>query len=88
MEVMLDIKNIPKAMQPTTNDVILFNGKTWYLTTREALLKEAYDLLKECKNNCEKSLNEIKAENNEFKRTTADQMKRLVELVEKLYEGK
>ena len=54
MEVILDIKNIPKAMNPTHNDVVVFNGKTWYLTTKQDLLEDAYKLLAEATEELEK----------------------------------
>ena len=49
MEVVLDIKNVPKVMNPTVDSVIVFNGKNWYLTAKENLLKDAYELIKEAK---------------------------------------
>lgn len=84
MEVILDIKNVPKAMNPTENDVIIFQGKTWYLTTKESLLADAYKVLEECKAELEK----IKAENAEHKRTVAKQLYDMSELIKKLYEVK
>lgn len=80
-QVLLDIKNVPKVMKPTQNDVVVFNGKEWYITTKESLFAEAYDLIGQCKQELEK----LKKENSEFKKSVAKQIVDLSGLVEKLY---
>jgi len=40
MKLGLEIKNPKKAIKPTKNDVIVFDGKEWYVTTKEDLFKE------------------------------------------------
>ena len=82
MDVMLDIKNVPKVMKPTQNDVIVFNGKEWYITTKESLLVDAYKLIDECKAELEK----LKKENKEFKTTVNNQLKIMSDAIKKLYE--
>lgn len=84
MEVMLDIKNVPKAIKPTKDDVIVFDGKTWYITSKESLFKEAYKLIDEAKAELEK----MRKENKEFKTKVATQLYEMSELIKKLYEGK
>lgn len=80
-EVLLNIKNVPKVMKPTQNDVVVFNGKDWYITSKESLFAEAYKLIGECKAELEK----VKKENSDFKKSVAKQLVELSELVEKLY---
>ena len=82
MEVMLDIKNVPKVMKPTENDVIVFNGKQWYITTKESLLKDAYKLIEEAKQELEK----LKKENKEFKSSVSSQLVIMSDAIKKLYE--
>lgn len=82
MEVMLDIKNVPKVMNPTQDNVIVFDGKKWYLTTKESLLSDAYDLLQECKS----ELESIKKENKEFKSNVSTQLIKMSNAIKKLYE--
>ena len=82
MEVLLDIKNIPKTMNPTVEQVIVFDGKSWYLTTRESLLKDAYELIEKAK----EELENLKRENQEFKVKVASQLYEMSELIKKLYE--
>ena len=82
MEVMLDIKNVPKAMNPTQDSVIVFDGKTWYLTTKQDLLEDAYKVLKKC----QEELEEIKQENREFKSNVSSQLVIMSDAIKALYE--
>lgn len=82
MEVILDIKNVPKVMNPTVNSVIVFNGKDWYLTSKESLLKEAYELVEEAKQSIEK----LKEENTKFKSDVATQLQTMSDAIKLMYE--
>ena len=42
MKIALEIKNMKKAIKPSINDIIIYDGKDWYITTKEELFKE-YD---------------------------------------------
>ena len=81
MEVVLDVKNVPKIMNPTKNDVIVFNGKQWYLTSKESLLEEACQLVEEAK----KELENSRKENKEFREKVARQLYEMSESIKKLY---
>lgn len=82
MEVVLDIKNVPKVMNPTVDAVITYDGKKWYLTTKETLLTDAYKLIEKAK----EELENIKKENKDFKTEVAHQMYEMSEIIKKLYE--
>lgn len=84
MKVALDIKNMSRLIKPTENDVIIYDGKQWYVTTKGDLLKEAHDMVEECR----RTLNEIKAENQEFKRQTSKDINDLVDTTRKLLDLK
>lgn len=43
MKIALNIKNMKKAIRPANDDVIIFDGKDWYITTKETLFKEYQD---------------------------------------------
>ena len=54
MQVAFTVKNTSKALKPTTDDVLIYDGKLWYVTTKKDLFKE-YDTrfeekLRECNN--------------------------------------
>lgn len=84
MRVALDIKNMSKIKNPTANDVIIYDGKRWYVTTKEEILKEANDLLLECK----ETLEQLRAENQEFKRQTSKDILEITDTTKKLLELK
>ncbi len=84
MRVALDIKNLSKLKEPSTNDVIIYDGKQWYVTTKDDILKEANDLLLECK----EELAKTKRENQEFKQQTSKDILELTDTVKKLLELK
>ena len=83
MEVILDVKGVSKVMNPTQDNVIAFDGKKWYLTSKESLLADSYKILKETKQELEK----IKAENQEFRQKVAKQLFDMSELIKKLYKA-
>lgn len=70
MRIALDIKNMSKLKRPTVNDVIVYDGKEWYITTKSDLLKEANNLLAEC----QKTLEQIKKESKDFKQQYKNDM--------------
>ena len=83
MQVILDIKNVTKTFDPKEGYVIVSDGKQWYVTTKEVLLKDAYKLINECK---EELLN-LKKENADFKLETAKQIKAMSDLIQALYKN-
>ena len=84
MEVVIDVKSIPKVMKPTVDDVIVYDGKKWYLTTKDSLLKEANDLVKKANS----ELARIKEENANFKKEVANQLSTMSKAIKGLYEVK
>ena len=84
MRVALDIKNMSKLKNPTENDVIVYDGKQWYVTTKDEILKEANDLLLECK----KTLETLRKDNQEFKRQTSKDIIEITNTTKKLLELK
>ena len=68
MRVALDIKNLSKLNQPTENDVIIYDGKRWYVTTKDDLLKDANNLLLKC----EEVLKTMRKEFEAFERKSSE----------------
>ena len=40
MKIYLDVKNPGKVVKPTRNDLVIYDGKNWYVTTKDDLLAE------------------------------------------------
>ena len=70
-----------KTLKPTCNDVMIYDGQDWYVTTKENILKDANTLLEQCKN----ELDTLKKENADFKVDIAKQLLEMSELIKKLY---
>lgn len=62
MKVALDIKNMQKLKTPSENDVIVYDGEKWYVTTKDDILKETNALLDEANG----TLTAMRKENAEF----------------------
>ena len=43
LKVGLEIKNGSKIFKPKKGDVVIYNGKEWYVTTKEDIFKEYQD---------------------------------------------
>ena len=70
VKVGLNIKNGSKVFKPKQGDVIIFDGKDWYVTTKEDLFRE-YDQKFTQKL---EELNEKVEEMQEFKEEISDKM--------------
>lgn len=84
MKIALEVKNTSRAIKPMTNDVIIFDGKIWYITSKDEILKEANKTLEECKEQLENSKKEYAL----FKKEVATQLLEMSELIKSLYSNK
>lgn len=84
MKVVLSVKNNSKVIKPIENNVILYDGKQWYVTTKEKLFEEWTSLLNECNS----KLEDLEKQNTEFKKEVSSQLKEMTELIQKLFETK
>ena len=77
MQVVLTVKNTSKVLKPTKDNVLLYDGHMWYVTTKADLLKETNDLLKEC----QETLEALKQQNLDFKAEVASQVKQMSDAI-------
>lgn len=84
MEVTLEIKNISKIMKPKEGDIILYDGKTWYVTSKEELFKWFSDKVDELEN----AFANLKKDNNDFKVGISQQMSDMSNVVTQLFNEK
>lgn len=77
MHVIMDIKNMSKITKPSVNNVILYDGKTWYVTTKQELFKE-YDAKL-------KKFDEVLEEMKKLKKEVASQLMEMSDFIKKLY---
>lgn len=84
MNVNLNIKNLSRLKEPKKGDVILFDGKEWYITTKDDVLQDAKILLDKCNEKIEL----LEKQNNEFKAKTSRDILEITETIKKIYELK
>lgn len=87
MKIVLDVSNCKKSIKPSKDNIIIYDGETWYVTTKKDLFQE-YDehfseKLSECENKieeCNKKINEM----NEFKKDIASQILDMEEIIKNI----
>jgi hypothetical protein len=79
MKIGLEIKNISRAIKPKKDDVIIFDGKEWYITTKKDLFKEYEDKI-DAKL---EQFNKMIASNADFKKEISGQMVEMSETIKK-----
>lgn len=87
MKINLEVKNPGKALRPSKNDIILYDGKQWYVTTKEELFREFYNRLEAKEKQVDHKLRECDdkiVEMNEQRRKNAEQIIQFGEIIEGL----
>ena len=84
MKVALDISNLSRAKTPEKNDIILFDGKKYYITTLKDILTPIYAKLADY----EMILSKMKVENDNFKKETAKSIIEIAKTTKKIMEEK
>lgn len=86
MKIALEVKNGARIMKPSKNNVILFDGKEWYVTTKQDIFAE-YEMKIEAKLNALQALiDELAADNEAFKSEVSNDILAINKIVKKLYE--
>lgn len=79
MKVALEIKNGNRLLKPRKDDIIIFDGKSWYITSKS-------DIFAEYETKMNEKIAEIEQTNQEteqFKREISSQMVTMSEIIEK-----
>lgn len=87
MKIGLDVKNPGKALKPSKGDVMLHDGKQWYVTTKEDLFKEFLLRLETKEKEVDRKLKDCDdkiKEMNEQRKKNAEQLIQLGEIIEGL----
>lgn len=80
MKIMLDVKNMSRAIKPSKDDIMMFDGESWYITDKKSVLGEAFELLEQSK----EELESLKKENEDFKKEIAKQMLEMSEIIKEI----
>ena len=80
MEVAFEVKNMSRAFKPKQDDILIYDGKTWYITTRKELFKEYETHFDEKIAECNEKIREM----NETKAEIAQQMLEFGEVIKQV----
>lgn len=84
MEIAFTVKNTSKALRPTKDDVLIYDGKMWYVTTKQDLFREYDQKLAELTEEKE----QMRIELNDFKADIARQMLEYGQLIREVITNK
>ena len=79
MKIGLEIKNASQVFKPKKGDVILFDGKNWYITTKEDIFREYEEKVDSKITEVNNELNELRA----YKAEVSKQIKKMAEAIRK-----
>ena len=85
-KISLDVRNVKKIIRPTRNDVILYDGKEWYVTTKEDLFKDFNDRIEEREEEFEKRMKKLNDALKEFEQIKVDNAKQIAAMSKTLRE--
>ncbi len=84
MKTVLTIKNLSKMKTLKSDDMVLYDGKNWYVTTKEAIFKEYQEKVDKELAALKKEKDDLKASNDEFQLNVAKQINEMSSLIEQL----
>ena len=84
MEIAFTVKNTSRALRPSKDDVLIYDGKMWYVTTKQDLFSE-YD--KELAKLIQEK-EQMRIELNDFKAEMARQMLEYGQLIREVITNK
>ena len=79
VKVGLNIKNGSKIFKPKAGDVVIFDGKDWYVTTKEDIFREYEEKVDSKLAQVDEELKEME----EFKQEISSQMVEMSETIKK-----
>ena len=88
MKIALDVTTNRKLLKPSKNDVIIYDGHQWYITTREDIFNEYETRINFLIDALAQKTDELEADNRAFKEQVAQQMIEMSELIASLISAK
>ena len=84
MKIVIDIKSSSKTQSFNKNDVILYDGKQWYVTTMESLCDNLEKKYNETISKLEKTIYRLEKNYADFLLSYNEQNAKLLPIIEKL----
>lgn len=95
MKLLINVnKDGGKILKPSREDIIIYDGAEWYVTTKQDLFKEIIETTNEAVNiaqtnleNAAVQLKQLEKDFNDFKVNVSKQLLEMTQLIKTLYEG-
>ena len=80
MKIVLDVSNIKKGIKPSKDNIIIYDGEKWYVTTKNDLFAEYDERFDEKLAECDEKI----ASMSQYQKDIASQMLSMQEIIQKL----
>ena len=87
MKLVLDIKNTSKAIAPSKDNIILYDGKNWYITTKQEIFEEYEKTIDKKINELSNLIETLRNDNTTFKQNVSKQIISMSDIVEGVYKN-
>lgn len=87
MRTVLEIGDDTMKNRYQKGDVLLFDGRKWYVTTAKDLLSEALDAFKAFEEEENRKMADLMQEFGELKAGTSEKLREMAALIRELYDG-
>lgn len=84
MKVLLDVKNPSALKEPRKDQIIIFDGNKWYITTRQDLFKEYEEKVDAKIAELEQKAIDLENENKEFKNSVSKDIITMSDVIEQM----
>jgi len=85
MNVVLDVKNGSALKKPSKDNLILFDGKKWYVTTRQEVFEEYEQKVDKKLAEIEEVKTRLEQENSDFKKKVSKDIVEMSQIIRELY---
>ena len=87
MKIALEVKNNSKIIKPSKNDVIIHDGKQWYVTTKSDIFHEYEEKIDAKLRELQELINSLAQDNASFKENVSKQVLDISNIVEAMYKN-
>lgn len=84
MKIVLEVQNVKKSITPSKDNIIIYDGESWYVTTKSDLFKEYDERFEEKIKECEEQIETM----NQYKKEISQQMLDIKEIIQNFVELK
>ena len=87
MKIALEVKNNSKIIKPSKNNVLLYDGKQWYITTKEDIFAEYEARIDKKLRQLDNLIRALEKDNADFKEDVSKDILAISNVVKELYKG-